>query len=314
MRQVLSAVDRLEMTVRDNYVDILERLHASQAQQTLFYQTPSQCSPIANQARKELPDMIAVVQYHQTSTEFCTSGFEQDLAVTRVYRRSSFNTSTSSLLTAAEPETTWSMISGSSLMDVASNIAVLNLTVHLSDAYNEEHYTEAEVDQTALTSPTPSQAEEDPTATTANDRLICHERNVVSRMAYLHGESSGSLEISSAQIISSALPDLVYEGGFPPRHLRRHRLYVLCWPWKLFSGTNWKMYKPDENPLPDYVRWLHEGQRPAFLIRRHDVFDLHFTSRGTTYRQTLDPGCFVEICRRPDYGELRPVFYLDSST
>jgi len=28
-------------------------------------------------------------------------------------------------------------------MDVASNIAVLNLTVHLSDAYNEEHYTEA---------------------------------------------------------------------------------------------------------------------------------------------------------------------------
>jgi hypothetical protein len=41
MRQVLSAVDRLEMTVRDNYVDILERLHASQAQQTLIYQTPS---------------------------------------------------------------------------------------------------------------------------------------------------------------------------------------------------------------------------------------------------------------------------------
>jgi hypothetical protein len=74
------------------------------------------------------------------------------------------------------------------------------------------------------------------------------------------------------------------------------------------------MYKPDENPLPDYVRWLHEGQRPAFLIRRHDVFDLHFTSRGTTYRQTLDPGCFVEICQRPDYGELRPLFYLNSST
>lgn len=142
MRDVKTSVDRLDVTMRDNYHDILARLRSLE-QVHLTHSERASCA---------LPTRaVSHSTTHQASDAESTKGrrsfrnsfwlaFEKDLAITNVYKKINFWTSRSSLLTNEEPQSRWSTISDLSLADVMSSISVLNLAITSAEVYNAAQY------------------------------------------------------------------------------------------------------------------------------------------------------------------------------
>lgn len=135
----MDTVYRLESTVRDNK-EMLGRLCAIQSQQTSVFQTSAQISSTDCQKPAQTPEVATIARESQIACRPFMFEFEQDLVDTRVYRRRNLNASISSLLTAEEQETRWSMISSLSNADGASCVSVLNLETAVSEVDDAEEY------------------------------------------------------------------------------------------------------------------------------------------------------------------------------
>ena len=134
-----NSANSLITIVKDQYQDLSDRLRALESQQIYPFQNTahmlgsSSTASVSNDFEGSHDETLPPIQL----------AFEQDLAVTHVYRGIFPNTSISSVFSTEEPETTWSLLSTLSVADVASRIAVLNLTINSSEVYRPKQYTDS---------------------------------------------------------------------------------------------------------------------------------------------------------------------------
>ena len=283
MREVQSSVNRLEMTMRDDYQDILGRLRALELRQISpsRRQSRSSVSTSVSQPTIQRNDDAGDAQKKRLSRSVFRLAFEKDLAVTRVYKRIFFTVSTSSLLTTEEPETRWSVISGLSVADIASRISVLNLAITSSEVYNAEQYTDANVDKSTPAMPINSQIEGKRSNAPSNNQeehIKDVSRSIIS--PYFYGSDNVVWSFSSERIVSSALARL----GIPQRLASQYRLYALYYFDELadHSWRVWRTYAPEEMPLLSFTQWSEQGQYPVFMIRRYEYPFNRASGRITT--------------------------------
>lgn len=284
MQEVRLSVNRLNRTMNDNYQEIMRRLRSLESQQISLSQRSSYVSTLSSVSDATIRGGgdAGGNEGRRLSRSFFQLAFEKDLALSRVYKRILSRLSISSIFSTEDPKTSWSMVSGLSVADVASRISVLNLAITTSEVYNAEQYTNTErstnteqdsdiyLNDSGSFSPHDRQVEVKSTIRlnfNREDHMRCVKLSIV--IDYFLRHNFVLSEFTSERMITTALEDLgilTY-----PRLDNPFRLYALYNSTSIASKSQrmWQIFAMDDMPLPHFFRWLREGRVPIFMIRAY---------------------------------------------
>ena len=282
MQEIKTTVERLDSTVADNYQDILKRVQALEVQQSLESpQLPLQAEPpkfrwsIATVPDQSPPTTNDDPETKRSSRHF-NSKFEQDLSGSRVYKKISFQGSTSSLLSTDEPASRWSTISTLTVADIMSQMSVLNLAITTSEVYNPQQY-QFQPSPKLLPTTTPSPGRGLlRTAWSSRRRTLTLSSSPILRAM---GTSSPVREFCrcSGASISDPCLEILYlvlktyfqtpalsKAAFFRRSSPSYALYVIHQDTEHCFGAS-------ERPLAVFDALDRAGESPTFMIKMHET-------------------------------------------
>ena len=146
MHEVKSSVDDLQQSMQQNYLEILTRVrglenppvHSSSQDANSITRTDTKWHVGAN------PDCSGESAAEELSTSntsrIFSRIFEEDLAVTRVYKRIKWRRSITSIFTTEYPETRSSILSDPNVADIISGLSVYELAITRSEIHKSQQY------------------------------------------------------------------------------------------------------------------------------------------------------------------------------
>ncbi|KAL8829490.1 MAG: hypothetical protein Q9191_001984 [Dirinaria sp. TL-2023a] len=272
MQEVKVSVNRLNTTMNEKYQEILDRLRSLELRQSVISRPASRSSTVfserpSSEARSQKAEADIEGNEGQAGKTFNLK-FERDLAITRVYRKTLFPGSTSSLLTTEEePQCNWSMLSALSMADMASQISVLNLAISASDVYNSNQYTEKSLDKFLDKMDNNQQNGEEPKE--GMEKAMKKFPHPLQQ--FIDGQHKA--EDPAAEVVIVAAFETL---GLPAPLSSKYALYMIHEnPQKELGYAIdsrykyfWKRLEPTEKPLRISRDWVRKGRQPIFMIRR----------------------------------------------
>ena len=272
MQEMKSTVDRLDATIASHYEDILKRVQALETGHESDRTRPPQPAEFSKSrwSTETVPEE-APLRVDDTgkkrSSRFFNFIFEQDLSASWAYRNIAFQGSRMSFLSTDQPASRWSTFSGSTVADMVSQMSVYSLAITPADIYNPQQYTI----NTSKQPPT-SRLRAALSRRRSKEITTLHQpwQRALGRsyiVQELCRDTGSSVNDSCLDVLYLVLKVYLNHSLPAKSTFRKSSLYALC----VIHEEQEHCFGSDEQPLEIFDNLESNGQKPIFMIRKHDI-------------------------------------------